>query len=133
MDQSFQISSVFSDAALTDDSGLIVVFDKDSKIEDRYLRTNFKHLRILWRTYFQEVDREKHALGFRILAYPSGKTDVLEKKTRWVYFEVNQTRLRKCVLNSEACQAILHASAKPKSEYDQEILQSHTADQPTAL
>ena len=79
VDPSFHVSSVFSEAALSDASGLIVVFDKDSKIEDRYLRTNFKHIRLIWRTYFQEVDTDKHALGFRILAYPSGKTGVLEK------------------------------------------------------
>ena len=76
VDKSFHISSVFSEAALTDASGLIVVFDKDSKIEDRYLRTNFKHIRLIWRTFFQEVDRDKSAIGFRILAYPSGKTDI---------------------------------------------------------
>ena len=103
VDQSFQISSVFSEAALTDDSGLIVVFDKDSKIEDRYLRTNFKHIRLIWRTYFQEVDTDKHALGFRILACPSGKTFVLENTKLHILKLTRQGFDNACCLGNLTC------------------------------
>ena len=75
VDKSFDLGLIFSDKAITSTSGIIIVFDKDSKIEDRYLRTNFKHIRLIWQTYFQEVDRDESARGFRILAYPSGKTE----------------------------------------------------------
>ena len=54
----------------------MLVLERDSSHIETYLRRNTKRVRLVWRTYFQDLQPDQLGRGFRILAYPSGKLGI---------------------------------------------------------
>ena len=54
----------------------MLVLERDSSHIETYLRRNTKRVRLVWRTYFQDLQPDQLGRGFRILAYTSGNLGI---------------------------------------------------------
>ena len=72
--ESINLATIFTNTRITEKTeGVMLVLEKGSSHIEAYLRRNTKRVRLVWRTYFQDLQPDQLGRGFRILAYPSGK------------------------------------------------------------
>ena len=92
----FDLATIFTDTRISEKTdGILLVLERDSGHIETYLRGNTKRVRLVWRTYFQDLQPYQLGRGFRILAYPSGKYIMtFIYHARILYLRRNSKRVR---------------------------------------
>ena len=76
--ESFDLATIFTNTRIIEKTeGVMLVLERDSSHIEAYLKRNTKRVRLVWRTYFQDLQPDQLGRGFRVLAYPSGKLGII--------------------------------------------------------